>query len=52
MSEVGMGREGKRNAYWVLVGKSGVMKQLKNLGKDGMIILQWILKKIRLEIPI
>jgi hypothetical protein len=28
------------------VGKSGVKRPLKNLGKDGMIILKWILKKI------
>jgi hypothetical protein len=38
--------EEKRNTYWDLVGKSGVKRPLKNLGKDGMIILKWILKKI------
>jgi hypothetical protein len=32
------------------VGRSGVIRPLKNLGKDGMIILQWMLKRIQWEI--
>lgn len=44
--------EEKRITWWVLVEKSGVKRPLKNLGKDGMIILQWILKKKGWEILI
>jgi hypothetical protein len=28
------------------VGKSGAKRPLKNVGKDGMILLKWILKKV------
>jgi hypothetical protein len=38
--------EEKRNTQWVLVGKSGVKRPLKNLGKDGMITFKWTLKKV------
>ena len=35
MSEGAMGREVKRNTYWVLVVRSGVIGPLKSLGTMG-----------------